>query len=204
MPRDSRLKAESQARAVLSAAIADYRGDVFTRINPAPEERVLAALKALAERIELERRRNLEAMKIARSFARLAHRHPRLVELLVACLEIHDRSGEIERSVDIGPLLADLQNPSRWSSSHRALFAAYDAEQERAFRAAFRAHGPREALAIFVRVLTARGRCRPTDLARVAGLVLSDTRIRLARMRPFNIVIERPRRKAVPSIARRV
>jgi hypothetical protein len=174
MSRESRLAAESEARAVLSAALADYRHDPVQDRDAA--DHVLAELQKLAQRIAIRHRSDREAMRTARGFARLARLHPRLVELFVACREMHDRSGEIEPTVDVSPLLADLQNPGRWSSSHRALFAAYDAEQWRAFVAGFPSHGRREALVHFRRALQARGPCRPADLARVAGLVLSDNR----------------------------
>jgi hypothetical protein len=192
VPRSSKAKAEDEARAILSAALGGYRSDVFALAEArAAEGRVLSELRGLEERT-CRHPPDREAMQTARSFARLARlylprpdehnrstrlTYSRLVELAVTCREISDRSGTIERTVDITPLLADLKNPKAWSLSHGRLFAAYHEERMRAGFAALNQHGPCDARAAFERVLKARARerndrCRPTDIERIAGLVL--------------------------------
>jgi hypothetical protein len=203
MPRNIRLAAEDEARAVLAEAIAGYKaladyetmeGYRVSLAENAADERVLAALNELAGRIKGPRRCDPEDMRTAHGFARLVAIYAApgtyLVSLLVHCRIIHDR--KIKRTIDISSLLADLQIPGRWSSSHRARLEAYVYEQQKAdFVSRFFPCGPREALATFVSALERHGPCRPADLARVAGLVLSDTNIRRLQ-RPKRRGLERP------------
>jgi hypothetical protein len=219
LPRNSRLRAEEGARTALASAIADYRHDWV--LDRAAADHVLAALRELTMRIP-QHRSDPEAMKIARSFARLVDhlaKHvgspwdvppdrwrrrlvQRLVELLVSCVEIARRPGEIERKVDITPLVEDIRNPRQWRD-HRELFAAYRKERMLAILAHVNRHGPRDALATFIRALTyAGGHFRPglADVGRIAGLiglVPPGRRVRHVRLRQVNFVIGRPRRKAV-------
>jgi hypothetical protein len=171
MPRNSRLAAENKARAALKAAIAEYCGDPTT--DRAAEASVLLALHKLAAAIEPMRRRNdREAMRTAHGFARLAAIHPRLVELLVEACE-RQTSPFARIIADTRPAaqaLLEAQNPG---ISCDEAFIWIEEQWGR-----HPGYGPQRALAMFVGVLKARGPCRPTDLERVAALVLSDTRIR--------------------------